>query len=62
MSDQNAVAGSARVYWSLPDGYGGTPSSEIPTILARLAKPVLPDQLIQAVAQLRGHRDAPCAT
>ena len=44
-ADQNAVAGSARVYWSLPDGYGGTPSSEIPVILDRLAKPVLPRHL-----------------
>ena len=44
-ADQDAVAGSARVYWSLPDGYGETPSSEIPVILDRLAKSVLPRRL-----------------
>jgi ParB family chromosome partitioning protein len=44
-ADQNAVAGSSRVYWSLPDGHGSTPSSEIPVILDRLAKSVLPRHL-----------------
>jgi ParB/RepB/Spo0J family partition protein len=44
-ADQNAVAGSSHVYWNLPDGYGDTPSTEIPVILDRLAKPVLPRHL-----------------
>ena len=48
-ADQNAVAGSSRVDWQLP-GQGGnpdSPSSEIPTLLDRLARSVLPRQHAQ---------------
>jgi len=51
-ADQNAVAGSSRVYWSLPDGYGQTPSSEIPVILDRLAKSVLPRHLASSNSEV----------
>lgn len=41
-ADQDAVANSHRVHWELPGSYGHGPSSEIPELLNRLAKPVLP--------------------
>jgi hypothetical protein len=45
-ADEHAVPASARVYWHAPGGlYDDGPSSEIPTILDRLAKPVLPRHL-----------------
>jgi ParB/RepB/Spo0J family partition protein len=46
-ADQDALAQSSRVYWQLPGGYGEGPSSEIPGLLDRLAKPVLPRRLAQ---------------
>ena len=45
--DQDAVATSSRVYWELPGGHGDGPSSEIPALLDRIAKPVLPRQFVQ---------------
>ena len=44
-ADQEAVAKSAQVFWSLPREYAYGPSSEIPVLLDRLAKPVLPRRL-----------------
>jgi ParB/RepB/Spo0J family partition protein len=44
-ADQDAVAGSRRVYWDIPGRYGHGPSGEIPAIIERLAKPVLPRHL-----------------
>jgi ParB/RepB/Spo0J family partition protein len=46
-ADQDAVANSSRVHWELPGGYGHGPSSEIPALLDRIAKPVLPRQLAE---------------
>ena len=46
-ADQDAVANSSRLYWQLPGGHGDDPSSEIPALLDRIAKPVLPRQLAQ---------------
>jgi hypothetical protein len=45
-ADQNAVAASSRIHWHVPGQYDDDgPSSEIPTLLDRLAKPVLPRHL-----------------
>lgn len=44
-ADEEALPMSKRVYWETPGSYGEGPSSEIPAILERLAKPVLPRQL-----------------
>jgi ParB/RepB/Spo0J family partition protein len=46
-ADQDAVANSSRVYWQLPGGHGDGPSSEIPALLDRIAKPVMPRQLAE---------------
>ena len=46
-ADQDAVANSARVFWDLPGDDGDGPSSEIPELLDKLAKPVLPRQRSQ---------------
>ena len=46
-ADQDALAQSSRVYWQLPGGYGEGPSSDIPGLLDRFAKPVLPRRLAQ---------------
>ncbi len=44
-ADEDALPQSKRTYWETPGRYGDGPSSEIPAILERLAKPVLPRQL-----------------
>jgi len=44
-ADDEGLPASKRVYYDLSGSYGDGPSSEIQTILARLAKPVLPRQL-----------------
>ncbi|MGH3049294.1 MAG: hypothetical protein ACRDLK_03975 [Gaiellaceae bacterium] len=44
-ADEDALPQSKRAFYDLPGGYGDGPSSEIPAILARLAKPVLPRHL-----------------
>ncbi len=45
-ADQNAVAASSRIHWHVPGQYDDDrPSGEIPTLLDRLAKPVLPRHL-----------------
>jgi ParB family chromosome partitioning protein len=44
-ADEDALPQSKRVYHELPGRYGDGPGSEIPAILARLAKPVLPRHL-----------------
>jgi ParB family transcriptional regulator, chromosome partitioning protein len=44
-ADEQAVAASSRVHWQLPGAYDDGPSSEIPTLLDRLAKSVLPRRL-----------------
>ena len=44
-ADEDALPQSKRIYWETPGRYGDDPSSEIPAILERLAKPVLPRQL-----------------
>ncbi len=41
-ADQDAVTNSRRVFWELPGSYGHGPSSEIPQLLDKLAKPVAP--------------------
>jgi ParB/RepB/Spo0J family partition protein len=41
-ADQDAVATNSRVFWELPGEYGDGPSSEIPELLDKLAKLVLP--------------------
>lgn len=44
-ADEDALPQSKRVHWETPGRYGDGPSSEIPVILERLAKPALPRQL-----------------
>ncbi|MDE3069969.1 MAG: ParB/RepB/Spo0J family partition protein [Acidobacteriota bacterium] len=44
-ADEDALPQSKRIYWETPGRYGDGPSSEIPAILERLAKPVLPRAL-----------------
>ena len=44
-ADEDALPQSKRTYWETPGRYGDGPSSEIPAILERLAKPVVPRQL-----------------
>jgi hypothetical protein len=41
-ADQEAVAVSSRVYWNAPGQYDDGPSSDIPAMLDRLAKSVVP--------------------
>lgn len=50
-ADQEAVAMSQRTFWEPPGRYGDGPSSEIPTLLARFAKPVLPRNLADQLQQ-----------
>ncbi len=44
-ADEEALPQSKRVYWETPGSYDDGPSSEIPALLERLAKPVLPRHL-----------------
>ncbi len=44
-ADEDALPQSRRVFYDLPGRYGDGPSVEIPAILDRLAKPVLPRHL-----------------
>ena len=44
-ADEDALPQSRRVFYDVPGRYGDGPSVEIPTILDRLAKPVLPRHL-----------------
>ncbi len=47
-ADDTAVAISTRIPWNAPGQYDDGPSGEIPAMLDRLAKPVLPQQLAHA--------------
>jgi ParB/RepB/Spo0J family partition protein len=58
-ADEQALPHSRRVYHELPGRCDGSPSSEIQTILDRLAKPVLPRHL--AAKQHAGEPDAAAA-
>jgi ParB family chromosome partitioning protein len=52
-ADQDAVANSSRAFWELPgsSSYSDGPSSEIPELLDKLAKPALPRQCQQAAGE-----------
>jgi hypothetical protein len=50
VADQEAVAVSSRVYWNAPGQYDDGPSSDIPAMLDRLAKSVLPRRDGEAAA------------
>ncbi|HET8607490.1 MAG TPA: ParB/RepB/Spo0J family partition protein [Gaiellaceae bacterium] len=58
-ADEEALPQSRRVYHELPGRYDDGPSSEIQTILAKLAKPVLPRHL--AAKQQADEPDASAA-
>jgi ParB family chromosome partitioning protein len=50
-ADEDALPQSKRVFYDLPGRYGDGPSVEIPAILGRLAKPVLPRHLAAKTRQ-----------
>ena len=56
-ADQEAVAQASRVYHELPGTYGSGPSREIPAIVEKLAKKVLPPRLAEQARRRREERE-----